>query len=117
VSFHYITKRNDTPFWKDFTKNYKKTTVVEQLLTASKTTIPQIDFYKTDMFAFKSFYHIGAGTYFFNKEVAAMLYNSNVQGIRGEQYRDLKSKYLKNINLALNNTVNHYDFLEYLKNN
>ena len=117
VSFHYITKRKDTVFWKDFTKKYKKTIVVDHLITASKTAMPQTDFYKTDMFSFKSFYHIGAGTQFFNKESAAMLYNSNVQGIRGEQYRELKSKYLKNINLALNNTVNHYDFLEYLKNN
>jgi tryptophan 7-halogenase len=117
VSFHYITPRRDTTFWKDYTQNYKKTEVVEQLTTASKYTIPQTDFYKTNMFLFKSFYHIGAGTQFFNKEVAAKLYNSSVQGIRREQYADLKSKYLKNVNLALNNTVNHYDFLEYLKNN
>ena len=117
VSFHYITPRTDTNFWKDYTTNYNQTAFVKSLTELSKYTIPQTDFYKENLFSFKSFYHVGAGTHFFNKGIAAKLFNSSVQGIRSDRYKELKSKYLKNIDLALNNTVNHYKFLEYLKNN
>ena len=68
-------------------------------------------------FAAKSFLACGNGQRFFNPEHARKLFNSHYQGRRKEEYDLLKHQYFKNINLNLSTLIDHYSFIEYMKEN
>ena len=119
VYFHYITKRDDTKFWSDFTKDNKIPDSLEKLIEEAKHTIPSYDMF-SDIgldFAAKSFLACGNGQRFFNPEYARKLFNSHYQGRRKEEYDLLKYQYFKNINLNLSTLIDHYSFIEYMKEN
>jgi tryptophan halogenase len=119
VYFHYITKRTDTKFWTDFTKDNKIPESLLHLIEQSKTTIPTTDDLKSISvdFSAKSFYACGNGQKFFNPTFARQIFNCLNTGKRRTEYKLTKSQYFKNLNLNLGVLVDHYSFLEYLKGN
>ena len=117
VYFHYITKRTDTEFWSNFTKDNKIPESLDKLIAESQYTIPSYDMFKNIGldFAAKSFLACGNGQKFFNSDHAKKLFDSLYQGRRKEEYDLLKYQYFQNINLNLPGLLDHYSFLEYLK--
>jgi tryptophan halogenase len=119
VYFHYITKRSDTEFWTNFTTDNKMPDSLVELIELSKSSIPSYDEFK-DMgidWSAKSFYSCGNGQQFFNPSFARKIFDSLNTGVRKTEYELIKSQYFKNLNLNLNTLVDHYSFLEYLRDN
>jgi tryptophan halogenase len=119
VYFHYITKRDDTDFWKNFTKDNKVPESLHKLLEESKYTIPSYDMFSNIGldWAAKSFLACGNGQKFFNPDHAKKLFDSFYNGRRKDDYDLLKYQYFRNINLNLATLVDHYSFIEYMRNN
>jgi tryptophan halogenase len=119
VYFHYITKRTDTEFWTNFTRDNKIPDSLIHLLDESSKTIPQYNNFKSmgKDFSAKSFYAVGNGQHFFNPDHAKKIFNALNTGNRADEYRMIKHQYLKNINLNLSTLIDHHAFIQYLKNN
>lgn len=119
IYFHYITKRTDTDFWKNFTIENEIPISLHNLIEESKYNIPNLDRFKEFSvdFAAKSFLACGSGQKFFNADHARRLFDSLYTGRRKQDYDLIKYRYLKNINLNLSTLIDHYSFLNYLKDN
>ena len=119
VYFHYITKRTDTLFWSNFTKDNRIPESLVKLLEESKYTIPSYDMFSNIGldWAAKSFLACGNGQKFFNPDHAKQLFDSYYQGRRKEEYDILKYQYFRNLNLNLATLIDHYSFIEYMKTN
>jgi tryptophan halogenase len=119
VYFHYITKREDTDFWKKFTVDNKIPESLQKLIEESNHTIPSYDMFSNIGldWAAKSFLACGNGQKFFNPEHAKKLFESFYNGRRKDEYDLLKYQYFKNLNLNLPLVTDHYSFIEYLRNN
>ena len=86
LQYHYITKRSDSDFWKNFTTKNKKLPMLHDLDELNKNTIPkEYDFKYLSMldsnriggnqdfngvFSESSWHQVGSGVRFFNKEIA-----------------------------------------------
>lgn len=119
VYFHYLTKRTDTDFWKNFMLDNQVPESLHTLIEESKYTIPSYDMFSNIGldWAAKSFLACGNGQRFFNPNHAKQLFDSFYTGKRKQEYDLMKFRYFKNINLNLSVLVDHYSFLEYLKDN
>lgn len=119
IYFHYITKRTDTDFWKNFTIDNEIPSNLANFLEESKYNIPDYDRFKEFSvdFAAKSFLACGSGQKFFNAYHARRLFDSFYTGKRKEDYDLIKYRYFKNINLNLSTLIDHYSFIEYLREN
>jgi tryptophan halogenase len=119
VYFHYITKRDDTDFWKNFTIDNKIPQSLHTLIEESKHTIPSYDMFSNIGldWAAKSFLACGNGQKFFNPDHAKKLFESFYNGRRKEEYDLLKYQYFRNMNLNLPLLLDHYSFIEYIKAN
>jgi len=117
VYFHYITKRTDTEFWTNFTKDNKIPKTLQFLIDESAHGIPSYDKFK-DIgvdWAAKSFYACGVGQQFFDQEKAKMLFDSLYTGVRKGHYDQVKHQYLNNFYLNMSCCIDHYSFLKYLR--
>lgn len=119
VYFHYITKRTDTDFWKNFTTDNKIPESLHKLIEESKYTIPSYDMFSNIGldWAAKSFLACGNGQKFFDPLHARKLFDSFYHGKRKNDYDLMKYRYFKNINLNLSTLIDHYSFLQYLREN
>ena len=119
VYFHYITKRTDTNFWKNFTQDNKIPQSLHKLIEEVNYSIPSYGTFSNIGldFAIKSFLACGNGQRFFNPEHARKLFDSFYTGKRKDDYDLTKFRYFKNINLNLSTLIDHHSFLEYLKEN
>ena len=92
---------------------------MQTLIDESKYTIPSYDMFSNIGldWAAKSFLACGSGQQFFNPEHAKKLFDSFYTGKRKIDYDLIKYRYIKNINLNLSSLIDHYSFLEYLKDN
>lgn len=119
VYFHYITKRDDTDFWKNFTRDNKIPESLHKLIEESKHTIPSYDMFSNIGldWAAKSFLACGNGQKFFNSGHAKKIFDSFYQGKRKEDYDLLKYQYFRNIHLNSPLLLDHYSFIAYMKDN
>jgi len=119
VYFHYITKRSDTDFWKNFIEDNKIPTALQFLLDEVKHGIPSYEHFQNIGVDFpaKSWYACGIGQKFFNQKHAKDLFDSLYMGTRKDEYDSIKLKYLKNLNLNIHTCADHYLFTKYIKEN
>jgi tryptophan halogenase len=119
VYFHYITTRKDTEFWSRFTIDNEIPTSILDLLEQSKNVVPSYDDFNEvgADWGLKSFYACGNGQQFFNPVFARKIFDTLNTGQRKVDYQIIKNQYFKNLNLNLSTLIDHYSFLEYLKNN
>ena len=67
--FHYITKRTDTPFWKDYVKTTKIPDGLQSLMKKWDGSIPEnVDFNDT-AFGYHGWLSVGSGLNFFDKNL------------------------------------------------
>ena len=86
INFHYHTKRTDTVYWKDFTKNNKTIDFVEIMKKYNNSIEPLLyDITGNDsiidynMYGWSSWLAVGAGIKFFNKEEVGRTYDALMQ--------------------------------------
>lgn len=108
VYLHYVTKRSDSDFWKDFKHNYKPPASFEELLDSLKNnTISFYDIKAAEApFALHSYLQIANGLELFEKEINV----SNYEAIspRIEEYKKL-------IDSTTKQALDHKEFLLSLK--
>jgi len=114
IYFHYITLRQDTPFWKDFLKTNRCPEFIQNIFENNRdiTIVSEIlnrDAYST--FPATSWEQVGAGLKFFNAEEAKKSFDSYCVGPRKQQYETHKQQFNKNIVTACNISVDHSTFL------
>jgi tryptophan halogenase len=117
ILLHYLTKRNDSEFWKTFKDKNKITENVQEYLDQCDVTMPDRKFIKTinDAYDVSSFYAITQGVHLFKNKKAFELYNATNSDIRREQFFNSDEKFRRNMLLNLTVLQDHKEFLEYLK--
>ena len=124
LHFHYLSKRNDTDFWKLFSSNNVAPPFVKKFNEISKKTLPKDPDHNyltiatcpaginpKNPFSIYSWHMVGAGINYFNPNTASRDL---------EQYRDFnleesQSRLLATLNTVASNTYKHTDYIEYLK--
>ena len=119
--YHYITKRTDTTFWSDFTKDNIVPEGIELLTKHLETSLPDQVFFKEldDLLGYSAFndqswYSVGAGVKIFKPEVAQQQFELAVSNLT--EYETNKHNHLSNIEANSNSMFNHWEYIDYLKN-
>ena len=117
IFLHYLTKRDDSDFWKTFRDKNKTTENIEKLLNECKHTMPDNDFINSisKFFDITSFYTIMDGLGLFDKEIAINTFNSLVSDIRRDEIAERKKLYFLNMFVTLKTAQDHADFIKYLR--
>jgi tryptophan halogenase len=116
IYLHYLTKRNDSEFWKSFRNKNKEIEIINKFLEECNHTIPDKHFIDdiSNAYSIHSWHSIGAGLNLFSKSIASDMFDSTLTDIRRERVETTISMFNKNLVLNLKNTINHSDFLDYL---
>jgi tryptophan halogenase len=119
--YHYITKRTDTTFWSDFTKDNIVPEGIELLTKHLETSLPDQVFFKEldDLLGYSAFndqswYSVGAGVKIFKPEIAKQQFELAVSNLT--EYETNKHNHLSNIQANSESMVNHWEYIDYLKN-
>jgi tryptophan 7-halogenase len=117
---HYLTEKNDTPFWKEFREKNKMPERVKEFEELCKITMPDETFIMSKgsqvLYGMQSWYCILAGVRFFNKDIALECGDAMLSDFRREEINHHKTKY--KINMILNEDVfiKHNYFIDYMLN-
>jgi tryptophan halogenase len=115
---HYLTKRQDTPFWKEFTTKNKAPERVKELLEECKHTMPDDMFLtsrrKEVLYTIPSWYSIMAGIKLFNPTIARELIDAATSDFRREELMLHRTKFRVNLLLNKDTFTKHRMFLDYL---
>ena len=116
IYLHYLTKRDDSEFWKTFRDKNKEISTISKFLEECKHTIPDTRFLKSisGIYDTPSWHSIGAGLGLFSKSIASDMFYAIVTDIRREKVDKTLTLFSKNLLLNVKNTINHSDFLDYL---
>jgi len=112
VNFHYITNRNDTEFWKNV-RNDIKLEELKDILEIYNHRLPtSLENYFYNAFNFKSWLIVGAGNYYFDKEMIKKEFSLyNVGSVLNNKDVEFK-KYLE---AESNKCIEHDDFLNHVR--
>ena len=113
VYFHYLCKRSDTLFWKEFRKKNKIPEQLEQILEIYSYRIPiGTDFCFNRTFNETSWILVGAGNNFFDMDIINKEYDLfNIKQNLGNSIEKFKSS----LSLVEHNCIDHDDFIDYIK--
>jgi tryptophan halogenase len=117
IYLHYLTKRNDSEFWKTFKDKNKITENIYKFLVQCKMTMPDSKFLRSinNAYDLSSFYSITNGLHLFDTENAAEVLGATNSDIRREYLSSSGINFRTNMLLNLKNLQDHNDFLQYLK--
>jgi tryptophan halogenase len=112
IYVHYVTNKNNTTFWKDFTKNNEMPVFVENLLSFIKEYPPNELTFKNNekVFNFTNYFYVLIGNKIINKKTLQK-YLSLMKVDHSEEYLNI----LKNQEIAVPLAINHNYFLSKLK--
>jgi len=109
IYLHYVTNREDTPFWKDFTINNKMSSKLNGILEKSKNNMLEYkDFEDTKMFALENYLFVLQGNGIINNEPYLNEFNNSYSEQENKNYELFKIKQ----NLALQSSVEWQEFLK-----
>lgn len=114
VQLHYITKRNDTPFWQHC-KNLKLTEFNQQTLEHFKTTIPSRAYFSSNqwlMFSEHNWLQVLHGLKLFDREKIKTLWEDQDPRFITETSNILNALEIYQQHAP---SVSHYEAIEYLK--
>jgi hypothetical protein len=116
IYLHYLTKRNDSEFWKTFRDKNKEIDVVGKFLEECKHTIPDTRFINgiSNIYSIHSWHSIGAGLGLFSESIASDMFHAIKADVRREQVEKTLYMFNKNLLLNLKTTIKHSEFLDYL---
>jgi tryptophan halogenase len=130
VHFHYLTKRDDSEFWKTFRTKNKSVPFINALDDVSKNNIPagslldylhlvetrritSLDIIYTCLFSESSWLQVGSGIRYFNSDIAKTILNNSYPEFESTKY-DMKREVFEPISSLL---FDHSEYLTYIKNN
>jgi tryptophan halogenase len=118
LQFHYITKRKDTEFWRDFKTNNELLPIVQEMVDTAEYTVPNRGIFGKvhGLIPTHYWYIVGAGLEVWNPEAAKKLFDSYYQGKRGILYEAQKKEQLFKIQKNTVPMMTHDKFLEELAN-
>lgn len=115
---HYLSKRQDTDFWKEFTKKNKTPERIEELLEECKYTMPDEMFLtsrrKQVLYSIPSWYSVMAGVKLFNPNIAREVIDAITSDFRREELLIHRIKFRVNLLLNKDTFMKHRMFLDYL---
>jgi tryptophan halogenase len=116
IFLHYLTKREDTEFWKSF-KDRPMPEAVQQYLEECKYTIPNGNFVNKISHVYEnvSWLPIAKGLRILNIEKAANLYSGMNSDIRREEIPGLSASFYGNMQLNLNTLADHSELLKIIR--
>lgn len=119
--FHYMTKRNDTEFWRTFKEKNKTPELIEKLMDISKKSFPKkYDFtylfnsmgpHKLQPFNYISYYQVGSGTRFYDSRIAQRELENCVS--KNQLDKLTVSELITNMT---KDVYHHHEYIEMLKN-
>ena len=115
LQWHYITKRNDTPFWRDFRVKNELTPLNKKMLEELDKTIPNQLFYRNfhDWWKPENWNYIATGLKLAKPEHADAMFKSLAQGYRLDVYKAEKKNYYSKINNIVNTMVDHNELIRF----
>ena len=117
VYLHYLGKRTDTNFWKEFSSTTEAPDFIKECdrrnrdITLIRPMISDFDV----GFTFWSWEQVGSGIHFFNRDEGQKSLDSLLQGRRIFEYAKGYKNLTENLKTNLNNFVDHSEFIRYLK--
>lgn len=117
IHFHYLTKRNDTEFWKTFRERNVTPPQVQRLVDELKTTIPDRDFFEeSNNFPAPMWWFVFIGAKMYDPDIARRQYESFMKGHRKNVLEMEKTKHFKKVANLQQGCFEHRHFLSLLKN-
>ena len=109
LHFHYITERDDTQFWRDFTHINARPEYLENLMQKVEGKVPEYEDFDPRFFDLTSWMYVGIGTRFFKK--------SQVQGfsdvyLNNNLVNSIYSSIVQTGFETQKNCVTHGEFIE-----
>lgn len=114
VYFHYLTRRNDTDFWKNFYEDNKTPSIVSELISNDCDPMFFGLVQKVKYFEMHSWSQVGAGVKFFNKEKVNDTFNALVSGRARDEYIFKKQVHLDNIKVVSSGVIDHKSYLNFI---
>lgn len=115
---HYLTQRNDTPFWKEFRQKNKMPERIKEFEELCKVTMPDEAFITSGsnqlLYGMHSWYSVLAGIRFFNKDIALECVEAMLSDFRREDINHYVTKYKVNMILNEDMFVKHNYFINYM---
>jgi len=95
IQFHYLTKRTDTPFWRDFKKNNELLPIVQELADTAEYTVPNRGIFGKiqSLIPTHYWYIVGCGIKIWKPDVAQQLLDTFTQGKRGPIFNRQKEEH------------------------
>lgn len=114
LQWHYITKRNDTEFWRDFRTNNELFPIIQEMVDTAEYTVPNRGIFGKvhSLIPTQYWYVVGAGLGVWKPEIAKQLLDSYTQGKRGPWYNAAKHEHLLKIQQNVGPMISHDDFLK-----
>lgn len=112
IYLHYVTNKDDTEFWKNFTKNNRMPEFTEYVLeTIKERPLSQdFDFRGRDMFSVNSYFYLLIGHDFIDKDVMQK-YKEMTRSNKDSMFFDISSSQ----DYLISNCINHTEFLQNFK--
>jgi tryptophan halogenase len=116
IFLHYLTKREDTDFWKSF-KDRPMPEAIQQFLEECKHTIPNNRFLSkiSQVYLNSSWLPVAKGLRILNKEKAANIYSGIHSDIRREEISPVSSSFYVNMEINLNTLADHSALLKIIR--
>lgn len=114
VYFHYLTRRQDTDFWKNFYEDNKTPSIVEDLINNDCDPMFFALNNKIKYFESMSWFQVGAGIEFFNKDKVKDTFNALVSGRTKDMYIHKKQVHLNNIKVVTSGIIDHKSYLNFI---
>lgn len=111
VQFHYLSKRRDTPFWKEFLDKNKICPALKDILNIYKYRLPSnLESYQYNSFPPLSWLLVGAGIKYFEKDIVNKEQRSyNIKS-------NLSNQFKNTANIIADKCLDHDDYLKLLRN-
>ena len=108
IFLHYLTKREDTDFWKSF-KDRPMPEAIQMFLEECKHTIPNSRFFSkiSSVYESASWLPVSKGLRILNKEKAAEMYSGILSDIRREEIPKLVTSFYINLEINLDTLADH----------
>ena len=117
IQFHYMTKRNDTEFWRTFRTKNELLPIVQELVDTAEYTVPNRGIFGKihSLIPTHYWYIVGAGMELWKPGPAKALLDSYTQGKRGPMFEQAKRDHNSKILNATTQMMKHDAFLEKLR--
>jgi len=116
IFLHYLTKREDTEFWRSF-KDRPIPEAIEKFLEECKYTIPNSKFLNgiSQVYLNSSWLPVAKGLRILNKEKAANIYSGMNSDIRREEISKISNSFYTNMEINLNTLADHSALLKIIR--